>query len=97
MWIKAVGAERVAELFHNYENALGICRKGSESGSWNEAAQPQKSAMNATSNSGLESTKSHEYFSQQGAAESGCKAHLYRRSGKKSRKPHRASRSLDPR
>jgi hypothetical protein len=43
MWIKAMGPESVAELFHNYEIALGICGKGSESGSSNESEQSQSS------------------------------------------------------
>jgi hypothetical protein len=72
MWIKAVAPERVAELFRNYENALKICGKGSESGSWNESAQPQSSPMTGAADSELESAKSHEYFSQPGEAEWGC-------------------------
>jgi hypothetical protein len=72
MWIKAVAPERVAELFHNCENALGVCGKGSESGSWNESAQPQSSPMTGAADSELESAKSHEYFSQPGEAEWGC-------------------------
>ena len=72
MWIKAVAPECVAELFHNYENALGICGKGSESVSWNESAQPQNSPMTGAADSELESAKSREYFSQPGEAEWGC-------------------------
>jgi hypothetical protein len=71
MWIKAAAPECVSELFHNYENALGICGKGSESGSWNESAQRQSSPMTGA-DSELESAKSHEYFSQPGEAEWGC-------------------------
>ena len=70
MEIKA--PERVAELFHNYENAPGICGKGSESGSRNESTQPQSSPMAGAADSELESAKSHQYFSQPGEAEWGC-------------------------
>ena len=69
MEIKA--PERVAELFHNYENAPGICGKGSESGS-RESAQPQSGPMAGAADSELESAKSHQYFSQPGEAEWGC-------------------------
>ena len=72
MWINAVSPECVAELFHNYENALGICGKGSESGSRDEEPQPQRSRMNATRNSKPDSTRSREYFTEPGEAEWGC-------------------------
>ena len=72
MKIKAEVPERAAELFHNYENALGICGKGSESGSRNESAQPQSSPIASAADSDLESAKSHQYFSQPGEAEWGC-------------------------
>jgi hypothetical protein len=72
MWIKAAAPERVAELFHNYEKALGICGKGRESGSWNESAQPQSNPITSPADSGPESAKSHEYFAQPGEAEWGC-------------------------
>ena len=72
MCTKAIAAERVAELFHSYENALGICGKESESGSWNESAQTRSSPMTGAADSELESAKSHEYFSQPGEAEWGC-------------------------
>lgn len=68
MWIEAVAPEDVAELFHNYEKALGIRGKGSESGTRNESAQPQSSPMTRAADSGLESAKSNEYFSQPGEA-----------------------------
>jgi len=69
MWIKAEAPERVAELFHNHEKALGICGKGSESGSWNESAQLQSSPLTRAADPGLESAKSHEYFSRPREAE----------------------------
>jgi hypothetical protein len=71
MWIRAVAPESVAELFHNYEIALGICGKGSESGSWNESEQSQ-SPMNRAEDSGSQSAKSHKYFSQPREADWGC-------------------------
>jgi hypothetical protein len=67
-----VAPERVAELFHNYEKALGICGKGSESGSWNDSAPSQSSPMTAAADSEIEPAKSHKYFSQPGEAEWGC-------------------------
>ena len=72
MWIKAVSPECVAELFHNYENALGICGKGSESGSRDDAAQPQSGSMANARDCGLKSEKSHAYVSEPGEAEWGC-------------------------
>jgi hypothetical protein len=72
MWIKEVAPERVAELFHNYEQALGICGKGSESGSWNDSAHSLSSPMTAAADSEIDSAKSHKYFSQPGEAEWGC-------------------------
>jgi len=74
MWIKAVAPECVAEFFHNYENALGICGKGSESGSCNESTKPQRSPspMTQATDAGLESAKSYKYFSHPGEAEWGC-------------------------
>ena len=72
MWIKSASPELVAELFHNYKTALGICGKGSESGSRNEEPQSQRSRMNATRNSKPDSTRSREYFTEPGEAEWGC-------------------------
>jgi hypothetical protein len=43
--------ERVAELFHNYQNALGVFGKGSESGSRQESIQPEKSPMTPAADS----------------------------------------------
>jgi hypothetical protein len=42
MWIEEVAPERVAELFHNYEHALRVFGKGSESGSWEEWEHPRE-------------------------------------------------------
>jgi hypothetical protein len=73
MWIKQLAPERIAELFQNYQRALGAFGpKGSESGSWNESAQPPSSPMTRAADSGLKSAKSHEYFPKPGEAEWGC-------------------------
>jgi len=63
MWIREAAPEQVTELFHNYQHALGICGKGSESGSWKESAQ---------SGTPAESAESREYFAQPGEADWGC-------------------------
>lgn len=60
MWIREAAPERVAELLHNYEHALGICGKGSESGSPKESAQPSSEPKSA---------ESHQYFAQPGESE----------------------------
>lgn len=63
MWMYA-GSERVAELFHNYEQALGVCGKGSESGSSQESAQsPTNNRPTAPDG------ESRHYFAQPGEAE----------------------------
>ena len=72
MWIAEAPAERVAGLLHNYQNALNVFGKGSESGSRQESAQPEKSPMTPAAKLELESTMSHEYFAQPGDAEWGC-------------------------
>jgi hypothetical protein len=72
MWITEATPEQVAELLHNYESALGICGKGSESGAKNESIQPYNNATTRTSNSGFQSQKRHNYFSRPGEAEWGC-------------------------
>jgi hypothetical protein len=43
MWIHAVAPERIAELFENYQSALGVFGpKGSECGSWKESQQQER-------------------------------------------------------
>ena len=45
MWIEAVAPERIAELFENYQSALGVLGpKGSECGSSKEPPQPGNNA-----------------------------------------------------
>jgi hypothetical protein len=69
MWIREATPEQVAELLHNYQNALGICGKGSESGSFEESPQSEKNTVAAEVDA---EPKSHQYFSQTGEAEWGC-------------------------
>jgi hypothetical protein len=71
MWIAEAPAECVAELFHNYQNALNVFGKGSESGS-PASVPPEKSPKKPASDSEPESTRSHEYFAQPGEADWGC-------------------------
>ena len=72
MWIEEVAPERVAELFHNYEHALRVFGKGSESGSWEESEHPQTSQMATGADAKLQSHESREYFALPGEAEWGC-------------------------
>ncbi len=83
MWINEVAPERLAELFHHYQQALmpEVTGKGSEGrGSWKEVSQPEKSRLVAAARLALlelesmssEPAKSREYFAQPGKAEWGC-------------------------
>ena len=72
MWIKEVGPEGVAELFHNYEHALRVFGKGSECGCWKESVEPGKNRMTTAADVELKSVESCEYFAQPGEAEWGC-------------------------
>lgn len=80
MLIKEVAPERLAEFFHHYNRALEVFGKGSESGSWEETAKPEKNPSGAAAGLillELDSTrntspKSRPYFAQPGEAEWGC-------------------------
>ena len=80
MWTEEVAPERLAELFHNYQHALEVFGKGSESGSWKEIAQPQKDRLVAAARLTLmelhsaanEVRRSRRYFAEPGEAEWGC-------------------------
>jgi hypothetical protein len=80
MWTEEVAPERLAELFYHYEHALGVSGKGSESGSWNEVAQPEKDRMVAAARLTLldldsaasQAGRSRRYFAEPGEAEWGC-------------------------
>jgi hypothetical protein len=80
MHIKKLAPERSAEFFHHYNRALEIFGKGSESGSWEETAKPEKNRSSAAVGLillELDSTKSpsarsRQYFAEPGEAEWGC-------------------------
>jgi hypothetical protein len=83
MWINEVAPERLAELFHHYQQALTpqSSGKGSEArGSWKEVPQPEKSRMVSAARLTLlelesmtsDNMKSRQYFAQPGEAEWGC-------------------------
>ncbi|MGA8623030.1 MAG: hypothetical protein WB660_31460 [Candidatus Sulfotelmatobacter sp.] len=83
MWINEVAPERLAELFHHYQQALmpEIAGKGSEDGgSWKEVPQQEKSRLVAAARLALleldsmtnDRAKSRQYFAQPGEAEWGC-------------------------
>jgi hypothetical protein len=83
MWINEVAPERLAELFHHYQQALTpeISGKGSEGrGSWREVPQPEKSRLVAAARLALleiesmtsQPAKPRQYFAQPGEAEWGC-------------------------
>jgi len=71
MWIKNVLPERIADLFHNYEQALEVCcARWSEGGSQVGPQQPTNKSVGARA--GCESVESRKYFAQPGEAEWGC-------------------------
>ncbi|MGD0987155.1 MAG: hypothetical protein ABR874_05050 [Candidatus Sulfotelmatobacter sp.] len=83
MWASEVAPERLAELFHHYNQALTpeVSGKGSEGrAGWKEVPQQEKSRLVAAARLALleiESTtnrrsKSRQYFAQPGEAEWGC-------------------------
>ncbi len=83
MWIHEVAPERLAELFHNYHQALTPETSGNRSegrGAWKEVPQQEKSRLVAAARLALlelESMtsareKSRQYFAQPGEAEWGC-------------------------
>jgi len=88
MWIHEVAPERLAELFHHYQQALTpeISGKGSEGqGSWREVSPQMKSrlvsavrlALLELDSLNLDSAKNkhrdaRQYFAQPGEAEWGC-------------------------
>jgi hypothetical protein len=83
MWIHEVAPERLAELFHHYQQALmpDITGKGSEGhGAWKEVPQQEKSRLVAAARLALfelesmtsEKPAARQYFAQPGEAEWGC-------------------------
>jgi hypothetical protein len=87
MWINEVAPERLAELFHHYQQALyqqallpENTGKGSEGQGWNEVSQKEKSRLVAAARLALleldsmtnERATSRQYFARPGEAEWGC-------------------------
>jgi len=83
MWVNEVAPERLAELFHHYQQALlpENTGKGSEGqGSWKEVSQKDKSRLVAAARLALleldsmtsERATSRQYFAEPGEAEWGC-------------------------
>jgi hypothetical protein len=83
MWTQDVEPERLAELFHHYQQALApeISGKGSEGdGSWKEVSPQVKSRLVAAVRLALLELESmtrdraqpRQYFAQPGEAEWGC-------------------------
>lgn len=83
MWIHEIAAERLAELFNHYQQALTPEMSGSrgeERGCWDEVPPKEKTRMVAAARLALlelestasERAKSRQYFSQPGEAEWGC-------------------------
>jgi hypothetical protein len=83
MWVNEVAPERLAELFHHYQQALTpeVSGKGSErGGEWREVPQQEKSRLVSAVRLALlelesmahEQPKPRQYFAQPGEAEWGC-------------------------
>jgi len=83
MWIHEVAPERLAELFHHYQQALmpEVSGKGSEGqGAWKEVPQKEKSRLVAAARLALlelesmvdDHSRARQYFAQPGEAEWGC-------------------------
>jgi hypothetical protein len=83
MWIDEVAPERLAELFHHYQQALmpeQLEHERERRGSWREVPQPEKSRLVAAARLALlelesvtsDRVKSRQYFAHPGEAEWGC-------------------------
>jgi hypothetical protein len=82
MWINEVAPERLAELFHHYQQALtpGVSGKGTETGAeWKEVPQQEKNRLVTAARLALleleamtNRRQSRQYFAQPGEAEWGC-------------------------
>jgi hypothetical protein len=83
MWVNEVAPERLAELFHHYQQALtpDLSGKASESQeSWKEVSPQVKSRLVAATRLALlelqsmtsERARARQYFAQPGEAEWGC-------------------------
>lgn len=82
MWIREVAPERLAELFHNYHQALTAPSRDRTQGpgSWKEVSPQEKNRLVAAARLALleldsaksQPAKSKPYFAQPGEAEWGC-------------------------
>jgi len=83
MSIQEVSAERLAQLFHHYHQALASdfgCRSEQADQSWNDVPQQERKRMTAAARSALleldsvggEREDSKRYFAKPGEAEWGC-------------------------
>ena len=83
MWINEVAPERLAELFHHYQQALmpEASGNGSKGGAaWKEVSQQEKNRLVAAARLALLELESmttrraepRQYFAQPGEAEWGC-------------------------
>jgi hypothetical protein len=83
MWVNEVAPERLAELFHHYQQALTpeASGKGIErGGEWKEIPQQEKNRLVSAVRLALlelesmmqEQAKPRQYFAQPGEAEWGC-------------------------
>jgi len=83
MWVSEVAPERLAELFHHYQQALApdVAGNGSEGhGTWKEISPQVKSRLVSAARLALlelqsmtsERAASRKYFAQPGEAEWGC-------------------------
>jgi hypothetical protein len=82
MWTHEVAPERLAELFHHYQQVLApetAAQAGVEQGSWKEIPPQKKSRLVAAARLTLlelesmrDAVVSREHFAQPGEAEWGC-------------------------
>jgi hypothetical protein len=88
MWINEVAPERLAEIFHHYQQALTPEPSGKptgECGAWKEVPQKEKSRLVAAARLALleleslereqktkDRAESRQYFAKSGEAEWGC-------------------------
>jgi hypothetical protein len=82
MWVNEVAPERLAELFHHYQNVLmpEVSGEGSERSEWNAVSPQEKNRLVSAVRLALleldsrahEQAKPRQYFAQPGEAEWGC-------------------------
>jgi hypothetical protein len=83
MSIQEVSAEKLAELLHHYQQALGPdfdCESKPDAAAWEQVSQPEKKRLVAAARLALlelrsmdrEAEDSKRYFAKPGQAEWGC-------------------------